>query len=339
MKTNAGFTAQISGKAQWPRSNRYLGRRRQLHADSVIYECVANLAYKKSAWITPDNSYHRKRDSPSSDLVHDYQQDHARASVEPSKSTAEQYRPPMMANHRIGKNQNKVGSSSFAHLPFWPLDGSHHNTIINDVGDPLASLAVDGWTGEETVQQNSSLSTRSTEHMMNDNPSASGEASKQENQSVALSYKRTISLLLHSCTVLEYRWPFVELPSWYVDLREQTEVSGVVIYTARHGRNVQSREQVPSTEEEKVSLMSENLERLSIYVESEPRSRSPSASASSSSTLCGFVTRLNDAIFSPRLHIPCRQPLRGRYVYVEARGLRGRWSQEFSALLCEVMIY
>jgi len=55
--------------------------------------------------------------------------------------------------------------------------------------------------------------------------------------------------------------------------------------------------------------------------------------------VCGFVSRFNDAIFRPSLHIQCAKPLPGRYVYVEATGVSGRNTRLFNAVLCEVMVY
>ena len=55
--------------------------------------------------------------------------------------------------------------------------------------------------------------------------------------------------------------------------------------------------------------------------------------------LCGSVTRLNDALFKPVLHLQCRHAIRGRYVYIEAHGVANRWTRLFSAVLCEVMVY
>ena len=55
--------------------------------------------------------------------------------------------------------------------------------------------------------------------------------------------------------------------------------------------------------------------------------------------MCGFISRLNDALFKPKLHVQCMKPMEGRYVYIEAWGVPNRWSRLFSAVLCEVMVY
>ncbi len=78
-----------------------------------------------------------------------------------------------------------------------------------------------------------------------------------------------------------------------------------------------------------------NLDRLAVYVDTKPRRQD----STFSSNLCGFVTRLNNALFAPRLHIPCHETMNGRYVYVEAWGVAQRWNEQFNAVLCEVMIY
>ena len=55
---------------------------------------------------------------------------------------------------------------------------------------------------------------------------------------------------------------------------------------------------------------------------------------------CGSVSRVNGALLRRRrLHVPCRRPLRARFVYVEAHGVADRYSRLFSAVLCEVMVY
>lgn len=55
--------------------------------------------------------------------------------------------------------------------------------------------------------------------------------------------------------------------------------------------------------------------------------------------VCGYISRFNDAIFRPTLHVQCTRPLIGRYVYVEATGVTGRNTRLFNAVLCEVMVY
>lgn len=78
-------------------------------------------------------------------------------------------------------------------------------------------------------------------------------------------------------------------------------------------------------------LRMNNLERMAVYVEGDtvPGGRQ----------FCGHVTRLNDAVFAPKLHIACHQPITGRYVIVEAYGLRSTWPKDYLAALCEVQVY
>ncbi|CAH8519996.1 unnamed protein product [Schistosoma turkestanicum] len=311
--------------------------------------CVPNLAYKKNAWLTPESSNHRKRnlqDSDKSPRSLGFPNE-IRNVVDPQDplhfQQTENQRPPMLAHHRIRDNTINSNAFRFSNIPLWSsVNGMINEQFMGDDSDGMALLAVDGWTGEEILLRNSTLSTRSSERLMNDAPDNKQPTNDSFNKKGLQNILHTTSMIqksAHPCTVLEYRWPFVELPSWYVDLREYIEVKGVVIYTAGHGRDGRYLLSSLFGGEDKTKFNSENLERLSIYVESEPRHRDTKTLSRPSSSLCGFVTRINDAIFSPRLHIPCRQPLIGRYVYVEARGVRGRWSQEFAALLCEVMVY
>lgn len=78
-----------------------------------------------------------------------------------------------------------------------------------------------------------------------------------------------------------------------------------------------------------------NLDKLVVYVDS----RAGTEPLDGADKTCGFVTRLNDALFKPRLHVQCSRRLRGRYVYIEAWGVTDRWSRLYSAVLCEVMVY
>jgi len=77
-----------------------------------------------------------------------------------------------------------------------------------------------------------------------------------------------------------------------------------------------------------------NLDKLAVYADN-----SAGRDPLHESTMCGFISRLNDALFKPRLHIQCRRPLSARYLYIEAWGVANRLSRLFSAVLCEVMVY
>ena len=77
-----------------------------------------------------------------------------------------------------------------------------------------------------------------------------------------------------------------------------------------------------------------NLDKLVVYADN-----SAGKESLGKASMCGFVSRLNNALFRPQLHLQCRKPLSARYVYIEAWGLANRLSRLFSAVLCEVMIY
>ena len=79
----------------------------------------------------------------------------------------------------------------------------------------------------------------------------------------------------------------------------------------------------------------QNLDKLAIYVDS----KGGAEQIDEQSKTCGFVSRLNNALFKPKLHIQCVRPLYGRYVYIEAWGVPNRFNRLFSAVLCEVMVY
>jgi hypothetical protein len=79
----------------------------------------------------------------------------------------------------------------------------------------------------------------------------------------------------------------------------------------------------------------QNLDKLTIYVDN----KGGREQVDLPDNVCGDLTRVNEALFRPRLHVPCRRSMYGRYVYVEAWGVENRFSRLFGAVLCEVMIY
>lgn len=79
-----------------------------------------------------------------------------------------------------------------------------------------------------------------------------------------------------------------------------------------------------------------NLDKLDVYVENRATSK---ARGDLPENLCGTISRLNDALFQPVLHLQCTKAVMGRYVYIEASGAANRWSRLFNAVLCEVMVY
>jgi len=80
----------------------------------------------------------------------------------------------------------------------------------------------------------------------------------------------------------------------------------------------------------------QNLDRLTVYVDDKATGTETLAQLDKT---CGFVSRLNGALFKHRLYVQCVRPLPGRYVYVEATGVAQRRTRLFSAVLCEVMVY
>ncbi|KAK2165452.1 hypothetical protein LSH36_50g07018 [Paralvinella palmiformis] len=129
---------------------------------------------------------------------------------------------------------------------------------------------------------------------------------------------------LHSCTVLDNF--YVERPIWMVDLGRKAKISGVVMVTW------QGKDQDPRTTYRDYMF---NLDKLAVYVDNKGgRDRIDLAN-----NMCGFISRLNDALFRPKLHVQCMKPMEGRYLYIEAWGVPNRWNRLFSAVLCEVMVY
>lgn len=79
-----------------------------------------------------------------------------------------------------------------------------------------------------------------------------------------------------------------------------------------------------------------NLDRLVIYVDNKSKAEDAS---SVSGNMCGYVSKLNGALLSHKIHVQCVRPQKGRYVLVEAWGSHNSWSRLFSAVLCEVLVY
>jgi len=84
-----------------------------------------------------------------------------------------------------------------------------------------------------------------------------------------------------------------------------------------------------------MSGYTQNLDRLTVYVDS----KAGAESLGNPDKLCGFVSRLNGALFRARLYVQCVRPLTGRHVYIEATGVAQRRTRLFSAVLCEVFVY
>lgn len=79
-----------------------------------------------------------------------------------------------------------------------------------------------------------------------------------------------------------------------------------------------------------------NLDRLVVYVDDKSKGEDDS---SVTGNMCGYVTKINGALFADKIHIQCVRPQKGRYVLIEAWGSSNTYSRLFSAVLCEVMVY
>jgi len=130
---------------------------------------------------------------------------------------------------------------------------------------------------------------------------------------------------LPNCAIMDNH--YVDKPVFMVDLGRATKVNGAVVLTWQ------------GSGQDKITAYTDyvfNLERLSVYVSNEPKL---DFAALSTQPKCGVVTRSNNALFNPRLHFDCPEPMKGRYVYVKATGVANRWRKLFTVVLCEVMVY
>ena len=149
---------------------------------------------------------------------------------------------------------------------------------------------------------------------------------------------------LPNCAIMDNH--YVDKPVFMVDLGRGTKVSGVVVLTwqgAGQGKNTFQSFLKPkfliSYITDKITAYTDyvyNLDRLSVYVSNQPKL---DFAALSSQPKCGVVTRQNTALFNPRLHFDCPEPMKGRYVYIKATGVPNRWRKLFNVVLCEVMVY
>uniref|UniRef100_A0A5K3FEA4 Lactadherin n=1 Tax=Mesocestoides corti TaxID=53468 RepID=A0A5K3FEA4_MESCO len=281
--------------------------------------CVANLAYKKDAWMSgnPDNP-RRKSSALSSPSYLSSQKNPFTPlySFFPPAPTT-----PHTTTYFLDPTPKPIP-------PTTPInDWNLHDVMLGDSGyvmrDEVAMRAVDGFTGLEEVDDGES---EDRNKLLNDEPL--GKNAKRAQRSIS-----TVDARRRQCTILQYTWPFQETPAWHVDLQEPLEVQGLVLYTGSHGKVEPFRaliaHSLQGTSEHMMRM--NNLERVSVYIESD--------SLTGGRQLCGHVTRLNDAVFSPKLHITCHRPVIGRYVIIEAHGLRGTWPKDYLAALCEVQIY
>lgn len=133
---------------------------------------------------------------------------------------------------------------------------------------------------------------------------------------------------LHACTILDNLYG--DTPVWTVDLGAKTSVSGIIIYTWQESEGQMVKEGTAMKD------YLNNLDRLVIYVDNKSKAEDAS---SVSGNMCGYVSKLNGALLSHKIHVQCVRPQKGRYVLVEAWGSHNSWSRLFSAVLCEVLVY
>jgi len=130
---------------------------------------------------------------------------------------------------------------------------------------------------------------------------------------------------LPNCAIMDNY--YVDKPVFMVDLGTRTQVNGVVVLTWQ------------GAGQDKITAYTDyvyNLDRLSVYVSDRPQLDYANLSTE---TKCGVITRKNTALFNPRLHFDCPEPVKGRYVYIKATGVPNRWRKLFNVVLCEVMVY
>ncbi|VUZ57727.1 unnamed protein product [Hymenolepis diminuta] len=290
--------------------------------------CVANLAYKKDAWMVSNPENPRRKSSAPSSLIsynahapqNPYTPVFSYLSSTPTESTSQ--------------SAFFVDATPKPVSPTTPInDWNLHEVMLGDAGyvpkDEIAMRAVDGFTGLEPSPQSGDVKPDLEEKPMNDAPTF-----KTNNKRALRSVTSNVEELeRHQCTILQYTWPFQETPGWFVDLQEPQEVQGIILYTGAHGKLEPYRNMIVQSLQGTSDLMlrMNNLERMAVYVEGDtvPGGRQ----------FCGHVTRLNDAVFAPKLHIACHQPITGRFVIVEAYGLRSTWPKDYLAALCEVQVY
>jgi len=130
---------------------------------------------------------------------------------------------------------------------------------------------------------------------------------------------------LPNCAILDNH--YTDKPVWMVDLGKKVTVNGVVVLTWQ------------GAGQDKITPYTDyvhNLDKLSVYVSDKPKL---DAVGLMNEPKCGVITRMNTALFNPRLHFDCPDPVRGRFVYVKATGVPNRWKKHFTVVLCEVSVY
>jgi len=129
---------------------------------------------------------------------------------------------------------------------------------------------------------------------------------------------------LQSCTILDNS--FVETPVWKLDLGKRTNVKGFLIHTWQNkgGQSVDIYDEYKA-----------KLDKIVLYVDK----KNGRDNIRIRENECGEVTRVNNALFKPRIHLECHHELYGRFVFIEAYGVQDRERRLFSAVLCEVEVY
>lgn len=120
---------------------------------------------------------------------------------------------------------------------------------------------------------------------------------------------------------------YTDNPVWMVDLGRDTDINGVVILTWQ------------GAGQDKITSYTDyvfNLEKLTVYAS---RKKFDNVNDLTFHSKCESVTRMNNALYNPRLHFECPEQKKGRYLYVKATGSPNRWRKLFTVVLCEVMVY
>ena len=147
---------------------------------------------------------------------------------------------------------------------------------------------------------------------------------KYGHSSLAVDGKENTNLA--NCDILDNH--YTEKPVWMVDLGRRQTVGGLVVLTWQ------------GAGQDKITPYTDyvhNLDRLSVYVSDKPKLEA--AGLVTNATKCGVITRQKTALFNPRLHFDCPDPIKGRFVYVKATGVPNRWKKHFTVVMCEVMVY
>ncbi len=129
---------------------------------------------------------------------------------------------------------------------------------------------------------------------------------------------------LSDCAIMDNF--YADEPVWAVDLGAEQSVNGAVVVTWQ------------GAGQDKITAYTDyvhSLDKLTVYVTTK---RTKSADLNGESK-CAAVSRMNNALFNPRVHFECPVVKRGRFVYVKASGVSDRWRKSFTVVLCQVQVY